>query len=185
MRRRPRCCWRARQALDGTRRAPNVHASTTSCANARARPGLRQRATFLYVTLEHLKRLEGEVLNQLAGELGRPAGRFETEGITVDPHQLLGIELNPRAAAIAELVLWIGYLQWHFRTRGNAVPPQPVLRDFKQHRMHRDAVLAYDRVEFAYDDAGRHPPHALGRPHLQEKPVTGEDVPDDSARMPQ
>jgi hypothetical protein len=27
----------------------------------------------------------------------------------VDPHQLLGIEVNPRAAAIADLVLWIGY----------------------------------------------------------------------------
>ena len=43
--------------------------------------------------------------------------------MTVDPHQFLGIEINPRAAAIAELVLWIGYLQWHFRTRGKASRP--------------------------------------------------------------
>ncbi len=27
----------------------------------------------------------------------------------LNPHQFLGIELNPRAAAIAELVVWIGY----------------------------------------------------------------------------
>jgi hypothetical protein len=32
-------------------------------------------------------------------------------------------EINPRAAAITELVLWIGYLQWHFRTRGRTMSP--------------------------------------------------------------
>ena len=81
------------------------------------------------MTLEHLKRLEGEVLNAL-DELGyRQTGWRWTRarrcraGETVDPHQLLGIEINPRAAAIAELVLWIGYLQWHFRTRGQVNPP--------------------------------------------------------------
>lgn len=78
---------------------------------------------FLYVTLEHLKRLEGEVLNQLE-ELGEKQARLELgAGLTVDPHQFLGLEVNPRAAAIAELVLWIGYLQWHFRTRGHVMPP--------------------------------------------------------------
>ena len=93
---------------------------------------------FLYVTLEHLKRLEGEVLNAL-DELGdRQTGMAlsgeradAAAGETVDPHNLLGIEINPRAAAIAEVVLWIGYLQWHFRTRGDIFPPQPVIRDFK------------------------------------------------------
>ncbi|MDP2795775.1 MAG: hypothetical protein Q8O25_17100 [Sulfurisoma sp.] len=96
-------------------------------------------ANFLYVTLEHLKRLEGEVLD-LLDQLGDTQGRLETEGLTVDPHQFLGLELNPRAAAIAELVLWIGYLQWHYRTRGNVRPPEPVLRDFKNIEC-RDAVL--------------------------------------------
>ncbi len=65
---------------------------------------------FLYVTLEHLKRLEGEVLNAL-DELGyrQPGLALGGEradamgGETVDPHNLLGIELNPRAAAIAEV----------------------------------------------------------------------------------
>ena len=97
---------------------------------------------FLYVTLEHLKRLEGEVLNQLE-ELGDSQGLLELAGVAVDPHQLLGLEVNPRAAAIAELVLWIGYLQWHFRTRGQVLPPQPVLRDFGNIEC-RDAVLAHD-----------------------------------------
>jgi len=62
---------------------------------------------FLYVALEHLKRLEGEILETLAS-LGQPQELY-----TVNPHQLLGIDLNPRAAVVADLVLWIGYLQWH------------------------------------------------------------------------
>jgi len=62
-------------------------------------------------------------------------------GFTVDPHQLLGLEVNPRAAAIAELVLWIGYLQWHFRTRGRVAPPEPIIKNFHNIE-NRDAVLA-------------------------------------------
>src|SRR3712207_4504630 len=70
---------------------------------------------FLYVSLELMKKLEGEVLETLA-QLGEP----ESMGLdreNVDPHQFLGLELNPRAAAIAELVVWIGYLQLHYRNR--------------------------------------------------------------------
>lgn len=52
---------------------------------------------FLYVALEQMKRLEGEVLNFL-DDLGDSQGRLDLAGVSVDPHQLLGIELNPRAA---------------------------------------------------------------------------------------
>jgi hypothetical protein len=137
---------------------------------------------FLYVTLEHLKRLEGEVLNQL-DEFGDSQGRLDLAGVSVDPHQLLGIELNPRAAEIAEMVLWIGYLQWHFRTRGNVMPPQPVLKDFHNIEC-RDAVLAYDRVEFVTDDKGVPVTRWDGKAY-KKHPVTGEDVPDDKAQIPQ
>ena len=80
---------------------------------------------FLYVTLELMKRLEGEVLDLLADLLPNEAGRLDLAGVTVDPHQFLGLEKNPRAVPVAELVLWIGYLQWHVRTRGGAPPPSP------------------------------------------------------------
>ncbi|MFT3996737.1 MAG: class I SAM-dependent DNA methyltransferase [Asticcacaulis sp.] len=93
---------------------------------------------FLYAALELIKRLESEVLELLL-DLG------ETESIgfeTVDPHQFLGIEVNPRAAAIAELVVWIGYLQWHYRTR-SAHPNDPILRDFHNVTC-KDAVLDWD-----------------------------------------
>ena len=84
---------------------------------------------FLYVTLEHLKRLEGDVLERLA-ELGQAQGTLELEGEIVRPEQFFGIEVNPRAAAISELVLWIGYLQWHLRTHGGAAGlPEPILRN--------------------------------------------------------
>lgn len=135
---------------------------------------------FLYVTMEHLKRLEGEVLNQLA-DLGVTLS-LETEGLTVDPHQFLGIEINPRAAAVAEMVLWIGYLQWHFRTRGEAAPPQPVLRDFRNIEC-RDAVLAYDKVEYVLDQHGKPVTRWDGKTY-KKHPVTGDDVPNEAAVVP-
>lgn len=135
---------------------------------------------FLYVAMEHLKRLEGEVLNQLADITG--AQSLETEGLTVDPHQFLGIEINPRAAAVAEMVLWIGYLQWHFRTRREAAPPTPVLRDFRNIEC-RDAVLAYDRVEHVLDKHGKPVTRWDGKSY-KKHPVTGEDVPDDTKVAP-
>jgi len=95
---------------------------------------------FLYVALEHMKRLEGEILIAL-----RELGYHQREIISVDPHQFLGIEVNPRAAAIADLVLWIGYLQWHTRTRKLDDIAEPIIQKF--HNIDcRDAMLAWDGV---------------------------------------
>ena len=100
---------------------------------------------FLYVSLELMKKLEGEVLETLAR-----LGATESLGLEreeVDPHQFLGLELNPRAAAIAELVVWIGYLQQHYRTR-TGHPAEPILKAFKNINFGRregyDAVLTWD-----------------------------------------
>jgi hypothetical protein len=136
---------------------------------------------FLYVTLEHLKRLEGEVLNAL-DRLGHEQAALEMAGFTVDPHQLLGLEVNPRAAAIAELVLWIGYLQWHFRTRGRVTPPEPIIKNFRNIEC-RDAVLAWDRTEPVLDNKGKPVTRWDGRT-MKKHPITGEDAPDETARIP-
>ncbi|MBX9463600.1 MAG: class I SAM-dependent DNA methyltransferase [Aquamicrobium sp.] len=100
---------------------------------------------FLYVALELMKKLEGEVLETLAR-----LGVSESLGLereAVDPHQFLGLELNPRAAAIAELVVWIGYLQQHYRTR-DGHPSEPILKAFRNINFGRregyDAVLTWD-----------------------------------------
>ncbi|MFZ2066781.1 MAG: DNA methyltransferase, partial [Xanthobacteraceae bacterium] len=96
---------------------------------------------FLYVSMELMKRLEGEVLEALS-DLSDQTRFRGYELRNVDPHQFLGMEINPRAAAIAELVLWIGYLQWHFRTRGG-IPPEPILRKFKNIEV-KNAVLTWE-----------------------------------------
>ena len=106
---------------------------------------------FLYVSLELLKRLEGDVLEALAA-LGGQEALSGLEGHSVDPHQFLGLEINPRAAAIAELVLWIGHLQWQLKNSGGA-PSEPILRAFKNIQV-KDSVLEAE-VSLARDPAGK------------------------------
>jgi len=135
---------------------------------------------FLYVALELMKRLEGEV-TALLHDLGEDQAALSLAGYTVDPHQFLGIELNPWAAAVAELVLWIGYLQWHFRTHGKASPAEPVLRDFKNIE-NRDAVLDWASRKPRQDDQGK-PVTRWDGETTTLHPVTGEQVPDPLARV--
>jgi SAM-dependent methyltransferase len=97
---------------------------------------------FLYVALELMKRLEGDVLEVLADLGGQEA--LELETATVHPRNFLGMELNPRAAAIAELVLWLGYLQWQLRNRGAVA--DPVLEKL-ENIVAMDAVLAHDGAD--------------------------------------
>ena len=137
---------------------------------------------FLYVTLEHLKRLEGEVINQLEA-FGQTQSALGLEGETVTPQQLLGIELNERAAALAELVLWIGYLQWHIRTRGNKAVAEPVVHDFGNIEQ-RDAVLAWSATEPACDATGKLLSRWDGKT-FKTHPVTGALVPDEAAQVAQ
>ena len=134
---------------------------------------------FLYVALEHMKRLEGEVLN-LIRDLSAGQTSFETEGLTVDPHQFLGLEINPRAAAIAEIVLWIGYLQWHHRIHGKLDIPDPVLRDFRNIQ-HKDALIEYDSREPVLDDSGE-PLTIWDGISFKRSSVTGELIPDNDGQ---
>ena len=92
---------------------------------------------FLYVSLELLQALESKVVERIQ-TLGGDAGP------RIGPHQFHGLELNPRAAKIAELVLWIGWLRNRLKDDPEAVP-EPVLQrgasiNFGQHGGY-DAVL--------------------------------------------
>ncbi|WGM46834.1 hypothetical protein KOAAANKH_01708 [Brevundimonas sp. NIBR10] len=110
---------------------------------------------FLYVAMDLMKALETEVLSVLA-ELGDDRQALDLDGVMVGPGQFLGLEKNRRAAAIAEMVRWIGHLQWQFRPHGRAQPSDPVLRNFGAIRT-RDALIACDPDKPARDlQPGRH-----------------------------
>ncbi|WP_225141673.1 DNA methyltransferase [Bradyrhizobium sp. NBAIM14] len=154
---------------------------------------------FLYVSLELMKKLEGEVLEAIANlggqpdrysdyreeagkdlvgqRLARTGGRF-----TVDPHQFYGLELNPRAVVIADLVLWIGYLKWQLKTGGPDTIHEPVL-DVYGTIKEQDAVITYDRQELLRDASGR-PLSRWDGITKKLHPITGEEIPDPDAQVP-
>ncbi|MES2641068.1 MAG: DNA methyltransferase [Myxococcota bacterium] len=134
---------------------------------------------FLYVALDTFKRLESEVI-ALLHDLGDDQTMF---GLRVTPSQFLGIEKKPWAKEIAELVLWMGYLSWNARIYGKAgAAREPILADYG-HIECRDAVLAWDRIEPVLD-AEDNPVTRWDGETTKVSPVTGNEVPDDSARVP-
>ncbi|PEN14803.1 SAM-dependent methyltransferase [Longibacter salinarum] len=160
------------QIVDFHRRLCSVKVLDPACGSG----------NFLYVTLEHLKRLEAEVLDVLNTYAGQQTLDM-TGGYRVSPEQLLGLEINPRAAAIADVVLWIGYLQWHFRTYGSADRlDAPILKDTGNIEC-RDAVLAYDE-KVPRTDEDDEPVTRWDRRTYKEDPTTGEMVPDETAQEP-
>ncbi len=130
--------------------------------------------------MARMKELEGEVLELLA-ELGDDQYVAELTGHTITPENFLGIEINPRAAAIAQLVLWIGYLQWHFRVNGDG--PHAARADPADIRTieNRDALIDYDDKVLERDEYGT-PVTRWDGETMKPHPVTGSEVPDETAR---
>jgi len=91
---------------------------------------------FLYLSLLALKDLEHRVMVE-AEALG-----LQREFPQVGPEAVLGIELNPYAAELARVSVWIGHIQWA-RRHGFPAPSDPVLRKLDTIEC-RDAVLAED-----------------------------------------
>ncbi|MEL6644251.1 MAG: DNA methyltransferase [Pseudomonadota bacterium] len=136
---------------------------------------------FLYVSLELMKRLEGEVLEVIA-DLGGQEG-LAFQGETVSPAQFYGIELNPRAVPIADLVLWIGYLKWQLRTSGPSSIAEPILHAYGTIR-EGDAILDYEGTEPVLDDAGQ-PVLVWDRITTKPNPVAPDQtIPDPAAKVP-
>ncbi len=137
---------------------------------------------FLYVSLELMKRLEGEVLEVL-DDLGEPdlLPRLAMEGETVSPRQFHGLEINPRAVAIADLVLWIGYLKWQLRTVKADQIAEPVLHAYGTIK-EQDAILAWDGREVLRDENGA-PRSRWDGVTTKLHPITGEEIPDPDATV--
>ncbi len=91
---------------------------------------------FLYVALKQLLDLEKEVIT-LAGDLA--IGRFFP---AVSPEQLHGIEVNEYAHELAQVTVWIGYIQW-LRDNGFGTPSEPILKPLDT-IVQMDAILAFD-----------------------------------------
>jgi hypothetical protein len=135
---------------------------------------------FLWVALDIFKRIESDVL-RVCDELGDPQRSLEPE-LLVTPKQFMGIEVRPWAKEIAELVLWIGYLQWHHKTYGQTKkPPEPVMKNYRNIEC-RDAVLAYDGTRVVIGPDGKPVTRWDGKT-MKLHPATWKDVPDDDARV--
>ena len=137
-------------------------------------------ANFLYVTMEHMKRLEAEVLELVTG-LGGDAG-MEMHGFRVRPEQFIGLEINKQAVAIAQLVLWIGYFQWQRKTTGKADTGDRPLLPKDQSIFEQDAVLAYDERTPRRDPESGEILTVWNGHTTKPHPITGKEVPDESAR---
>ncbi len=108
---------------------------------------------FLYVALKEMKRLEGEVVRALTA-LGNKQEWFDMPGETVHPAQFFGIEIEPWAAKIAELVLWIGYLQWQVSANRLHRMRDPLLQDL-HHIKNGDALITSTGDEPVLDEHGK------------------------------
>lgn len=89
---------------------------------------------FLYVTLQKLKDLEKEAI---VFSIKNGLGSFLP---LVGPWQLYGIEINSYAHDLAQMTVWIGWLQW-IRFNGFGSPQDPILRPLAGNFQCKDAIL--------------------------------------------
>lgn len=95
---------------------------------------------FLYLALRALKDLEHRA--NLDAEV---LGLNRQISIECSPANVLGIELNPYAAELARVTVWIGEIQWMLKN-GYPIRKNPILQPL-DHIENRDAVLNADGSE--------------------------------------
>jgi type II restriction/modification system DNA methylase subunit YeeA len=118
---------------------------------------------FLYLALRGLKDFEKRVIHE-AEALGLPL-QFPRVG----PEAVLGIEVNPYAAELSRVTIWIGELQWMIEN-GFGASKNPILKPLNQIEC-RDAILNEDGTEPKWPKADvviGNPPFLGDRFHLRE-----------------
>jgi type II restriction/modification system DNA methylase subunit YeeA len=111
-----------RALLDFVERLAHVRVLDPACGSG----------NFLYVAIHMLLDLEKEVITYASDRGLAPIPQ-------VNPTQLHGLEINPYAQQLAQVVVWIGYLQWmHYN--GFKMPDHPVLTPIETIRR-MDAIL--------------------------------------------
>ena len=110
-----------------------LRAFSDELANLRVLDPACGSGNFLYMALRQLLDLQKEVITFAAL---RGVDGLE---LTVSPQQLYGIEKNAYAHELAQITVWIGYLQWRVEN-GFAVIDEPILKPLKQIE-NKDAIL--------------------------------------------
>ena len=95
---------------------------------------------FLYVALKTLKDIERRVNTE-----AEQCGLQRQIGIECGPANVLGIELDPYAAELARVTVWIGEIQWMLQN-GYPVSDKPILKPLHNIE-NRDALLNADGTE--------------------------------------
>ncbi len=111
-----------------------IHHFLTCLANVKVLDPACGSGNFLYVTLQKLKDLEKAAI---VFSLERELGGFLP---MVGPWQLYGIEINPYAHDLAQMTVWIGWLQW-IKFNGFGSPQEPILRSMTANFRCMDAIL--------------------------------------------
>lgn len=118
---------------------------------------------FLYFSLRGLKDLDLGIIEE-AKTLGLPL-----DDQRVEPDAVLGIEINPYAAELARVTIWIGELQWQMRN-SFGLKRQPILGQLRG-IVCRDALLNPDGTEAKWPEANV----AVGNPpFLGDKMMIGQ-----------
>lgn len=100
---------------------------------------------FLYLALLTLKDIEHRA------NLDAEAMGLHRLAATVGPESLRGIEINPYAAELARVTVWIGEIQW-MRRNGFDVGRNPILKPLDTIEC-RDAILNVDGTEYEWPSA--------------------------------
>lgn len=102
---------------------------------------------FLYLALRHLKDFDKKV-----EEEGKALGvTADLKGQRITPRTVLGIEINPYAAELARVTVWIGELQWQM-ANGYGVTRRPILGALGGIE-NRDALLTEKGKEAKWPEA--------------------------------
>ena len=130
---------------------------------------------FLYLALQALKDLEHRV--QLEAE----ALGFQRAFPEVSPANVKGIEINPYAAELARVSVWIGEIQW-MRRNGFAEARDPILKPLDTIEC-RDAILTPDGLEPDWPEADV----VIGNPpflgYSPQRETLGDDYTDAMRRL--
>ena len=118
----------------GMEAASLIHAFLTRLQNVKVLDPSCGSGNFLYVSLQALKDLEKEAI---VFSMDNGLGSFIP---LVGPWQLFGIEINPYAHDLAQMTVWIGWLQW-IRLNGFGSPNEPILRAIPGNFQCRDSIL--------------------------------------------